>query len=64
MTYIRDTRSNAVINTDDSHYRSILLRREQQRKCREVEEQLDEVRDELAQIKSLLQKVINGKNYG
>ena len=64
MTYVRDTTSHAVINTDDSHYRSILLKRQQEKKTKAVESELDELRCELSEIKALLEKVISGKNYG
>ena len=64
MTYVRDSISNAVINTDDSHYRSILLKRQQEKKTKAVETELDELRCELGEIKALLEKVISGKNYG
>lgn len=64
MTYIRDASSGAVINTDDSHYKTILLRRQEKKQSEEVCEQLRDLRTEMEEIKSLLTKVINGKNYG
>lgn len=64
MTYVRDASSGAVINTDDSHYQAILLRRQDKKKSEEVCKQLHDLQIEMEEIKSLLAKVISGKNYG
>lgn len=61
--FIKDS-SGLVINTDDSHYQSILARRKQKRRLEELDNDICIINDELKQIKSLLQELLNGKKYG
>ena len=62
--YARDPRSKAVINTDDRYYKSIVARRQDKKKNEELEQEMQELKSELCSIKSLLQQVMSGKNYG
>jgi len=53
---IRDLESNAVINNDKSAYQNYIQLREQ--KLRE-KERLDKLENEVGEIKSLLQKLVD-----
>ena len=56
--------SGLVINTDESHYKSIIARRKQHKKIDKLESDLCCLTAELQDIKSLLKDILNGKNHG
>ena len=62
--YARDPVSKAVINTEDSYYKAIVARRQDKKKNQKLEAEICDLRSELSEIKSLLQQVVSGKNYG
>lgn len=62
--YARDPVSRAVINTEDSYYKAILARRQDKKKEQKLEAEISDLRCELTEIKTLLQQVVSGKNYG
>lgn len=53
---IRDLESNAVINNDKSAYQNYVQMREQKLK---EKERLDKLENEVGEIKSLLQKLVD-----
>jgi len=58
-TYIRDKNSKALINTDTI---SVIARRQEKRqvqKISELQEEINEVKNDLLEIKQLLQSIIN-----
>ena len=61
MSFTRDPVTKAVINNDDSQYRSILAMRESQKEAEKSQRELQALKGELTEIKALLQQVINGK---
>ena len=58
MTYVRDSQG-IIINTDDSYYKAIVGQRESDKRSREVSQEVNNLKDELTQIKALLAQVIN-----
>jgi len=64
MSFKRDPRSGALINTDDAYYKSIVAMRAERAKAEEVRCEMDQLRCELSEIKNLLKSVLSGKNYG
>jgi hypothetical protein len=62
--YTRDPVSKIVINSEDSYYKAIVARRQDKKKNQELESEIYELRNELTEIKTLLQQVVSGKNYG
>lgn len=62
--YTRDPVSKVVINTEDSYYKALVARRQDKKKNQELEKEIVNLRDELSEIKSLLQQVVSGKKYG
>jgi hypothetical protein len=61
MAFIRDTSSSAIINTDDSYYKSILAERSARKERDALCAELDHLRDELNDIRSLLKQVMTEK---
>ena len=62
--YTRDPVSKVVINNEDSYYKAIVARRQDARKKGELENEVNSLKSEIADIKELLQQVLSGKNYG
>lgn len=62
--YTRDPVSKIVINTEDSYYKAIVARRQDKMKNQELQNEINDLRSELSEIKTLLQQVVSGKNYG
>jgi hypothetical protein len=62
--FVRDPRTNAIINTNKSQYNEYLLHKEskvkEQQKIQELEENVANMKDDLNEIKSLLRSLING----
>lgn len=60
----RDPKSNAIINTNTSDYeRYVKFRNVKQRentKVSNMEEDLDRLKNEISEIKSLLREIVNG----
>lgn len=52
--YIRDAITHAVLNTNDLEYQNIVVLRNRNKKLAKVEEEMNIMREELAQIKQLL----------
>jgi len=62
--YTRDPVSKIVINSEDSYYKAIVARRQDKKKNQELESEIIDLRNELSEIKTLLQQVVSGRNYG
>ena len=59
MTFVKD-RSGIVINTDDAYLKSLKSVRETKQKMETMQQSINEFKQELTEIKSLLLKVLNG----
>jgi hypothetical protein len=57
--YVRDTVSNAVINTDVEGLRRYKAQKKHLREMSNVKDDLDILKNEFAEIKSLLKALIN-----
>lgn len=64
MSFVKDQATGMIINTDDNYYKSILVTRQQEKQAKEMCSELDSVKNELAEIKSLMEKVLNGRKDG
>jgi hypothetical protein len=58
------TESNVVVNTDDSYYASIKLRRESKKKEKILMKELSTLHDEIAELKKLVSQALTGCNNG
>lgn len=60
---IRDTRTNAVMNTNQVDYQSYLAlaqsKRDEKTKVETMERDLNVIKDEINQVKNLLQELLN-----
>jgi hypothetical protein len=61
---VRDLSSGAIINMDDSYYKQVLAAREQDKKTKDVCREMNELKSELSEIKSLMQQFLNGRRDG
>ena len=56
--YVKDPISGALINTDYNQYEKILAERAQIRKSIEKDIEMDKLRNEMAELKQMLQGVV------
>lgn len=64
MTFVRDNRTGAIINKDDSYYKMILTNRKDKENAKMLMKKIDTLECELTEIRDLFKQVINGMNYG
>ena len=61
---VRDSKSNCIINTNKSEYDEYLARRKskqnEKNKVENLEKDMDTLKNELGEIKSLLKEILNG----
>ena len=60
--YLKDTSTGAIINNDDDAYRRFQAAREASKKNNELCKRMDEVANDLRDIKSLLQQLVHRNN--
>ncbi len=58
------TESHIVVNTDDTYYVSLKLRRESKKKEKELRQELSAIYTELAELKLLIKQSLTGYNNG
>jgi|LauGreStaDraftv2_3_1035109.scaffolds.fasta_scaffold145591_2 hypothetical protein len=58
------TESHIVVNTDDTYYVSLKLRRESKKKEKELRQELLAIYTELAELKLLIKQSLTGYNNG
>lgn len=58
MEYVRDSKG-IIINNDDSYYRAIVAQRESDKRAKHVSQEVENLKDQLTEIKALLAQVIN-----
>ena len=63
MSFVRDSQG-MIINTDDSYYEAIVAQRNSEKKAREVNLQVNELKNELSEIRTLLAQITNGNKDG
>jgi hypothetical protein len=62
--FVKDPFSQAVINTDDAEYNRILAERERAKKVDALCHDVDNIKSELSDIKTLLLQIVNGRQNG
>jgi hypothetical protein len=60
--YLKDTDTGAIINNDEDSYRKFLAAREASKKNNSLCKRIEEVENDLRDIKSLLLQLVNGRN--
>lgn len=58
---VKDTTTKAVLNTDTTALEAYRRRREAQRDVRNMCEEIDDIKNDIADIKSLLKEIINNR---
>lgn len=60
--YVKDTETGVIINNNDDEYKRFMAAREASKKNNSLCKRMTEVENDLRDIKSLLQQLINGRN--
>jgi len=58
---LRDADTKAIINTNISEYEHILEKRRQAKNIQTVQHQIDSLRNEFSELKTMIIQLINGK---
>ena len=58
---VKDTTTKAVLNTDTTALDAYRRRREAQREVRNMSDEIDDIKNDIAVIKSLLTEIINNR---
>lgn len=61
---VRDMSSGAIINMDDGYYKQIVAQRAQNKQMQQQCEEMQALKNELSDIKLMLQQVLNGRKDG
>lgn len=61
---VRDMSSGAIINMDDGYYKHIVAQRAQNKQMQQQCEEMQALKNELSDIKLMLQQVLNGRKDG
>lgn len=62
--FVKDPSSQAIINTDDADYNRVMLERERAKKLATLTSDVDNIKSELMDIKTLLLQIVNGRQNG
>lgn len=60
--YVKDTNTGVIINTNEEEYKKFVAAREANKKNNNLCKRIDEVENDLRDIKSLLLQLVNGRN--
>jgi hypothetical protein len=60
--FARDTSTMAIINTDSSYYDTIVANRQQSSTIKEVQLQVESLKNDFNEIKHMLLQIIGNKN--
>lgn len=61
---VRDITSGAIINIDDGYYKQIVAQRAQNKQMQQQCEEMQSLKNELSEIKLMLQQFLNGRKDG
>lgn len=59
---VKDTSTGLVINTSRSEYQNYLLQKDRIKKSMTLEEEINNLKNEMQEVKIALQAIINGKH--
>lgn len=62
--FVRDKQTGAIINTNDDHYSVIVAQRKRALENKRVCEEMEKLKTELSDIKTMLAQLVNGKQNG
>ena len=58
---VRDMDSRAILNTNTNEYLAYKTKRERERKINSVVDEIDQIKQDMADIKSMLQQIIGNR---
>jgi len=58
-TFVRDPQTNALLSTDDETVREYKKTRHQMQKIQDLEQEVNSIRDDLKDIKNMLQSIFH-----
>lgn len=61
MSFVKDA-SGVIINTDDSHYRSLVALRESKKEKARLESEVQDLKSDMSNIKDLLAQLVHRNN--
>lgn len=61
---VKDTKTNTVLNNNLSEYQNYLLQKQRVKKSMSLEEEINNLKKEMQEVKSALQSILNGKSNG
>ena len=61
MSFVKDA-SGIIINTDDSHYRSLVALRESRKEKARLESEVESLKSDMSNIKHLLAHLVHRNN--
>lgn len=56
--FLRDSKTSALLNTDDVAIRNYKARKEQRQKIQDMEQDVNNIKNELLEIKNMLQQIL------
>ena len=59
---VKDTSTGLVINTNRTEYQNYLLQKDRIKKSMSLEEEINNLKKEMQEVKHALQSIINGKH--
>jgi len=59
--FVRDTKNLAILNTDPDSLKKHELKMEQLRKQKQRDEEINSIKNDISELKSMLRELINGK---
>ena len=57
-TFLRDPKTSALLNTDDNAIRAYKAKKEQMQKIQDMEQDVNNIKHELMEIKDMLQQIL------
>lgn len=61
MSFVKDA-SGIIINTDDSHYRTLVALRESKKEKARLESEVESLKSDMSNIKDLLAQLVHRNN--
>jgi hypothetical protein len=61
---VKDTETNLVLNTNASEYQNYLLQKQRLKRNMSIEEEINNLKKEMQEMKLAFQSILNGNNNG
>lgn len=61
---VKDTETNLVLNTNASEYQNYLLQKQRLKRNMSIEEEINNLKKDMQELKLAFQSILNGNNNG